>query len=421
MSALRRINLLVTLFFVLVSAAGLALLLRQAGYDVQREMQAAEAVVDYLHEAALRDPASVQLGLTDSLRHVRVHWLEPGQEVLDSDGDGLDRWLGTQLFSAQKPPLLVQLDDGRRLRIAVDPTDEIDEVWDSLLQLLILSALALVLSLLTIRWAVRRGLAVLGELLGGLQRVGQGQFDARLQSHGLPEARQLAGHFNSMATTLQQVQADNAELTQALLALQERERTRLGQTLHDDLGQYLSGIRAQACLLRAVADRPDAVRSTAQCLEVNCQQLQDGFRALIRDLYPVVLERLELGAALQQLAEDWQATQGVRCRLLLGKDLPALPLPSKAHLYRLVQEALTNVARHARASEVRVRLQYRGGRLRLLVRDNGNGAQMPQRGGIGLRSIGERARCLGGMLRLHSRPGAGWALCLSMPLEGHER
>ena len=210
MSALHRINLLVTLFFVLVTAAVLALLLRQAGYDVQREMQAAEAVVDYLHEAALRDdPASVQQGLTDSLRHVRVHWLEPGQEAPGSDGDGLDSWLGMQLFSTQKPPLLVQLDDGRRLQIAVDPTDEIDEVWDSLLQLLILSALALVMSLLTIRWAVRRGLWVLDELLGGLQRVTQGQFDVRLQAHSLPEARQLAGHFNSMATTLQQVQADD--------------------------------------------------------------------------------------------------------------------------------------------------------------------------------------------------------------------
>ena len=418
MSALRRINLLVTLFFVLVSAAGLALLLRQASYDVQREMQAAEAVVEYLHEAALRDPASLQQGLTDSLRHVRVQWLEVGQTALESEPGWLDRWLGQHLLRARQPALLLQMADGRQVQIAVDPTDEIDEVWDSLLQLLVLSALALVLSLLTIRWAVRRGLRVLDELLGGLQRVTQGQLDARLQTHSLPEARQLAGHFNSMATTLQQVQVDNAELTQALLALQERERTRLGQTLHDDLGQYLSGIRAQACLLRAVADQPEAVRSTAQCLEDNCQQLQEGFRALIRDLYPLVLERLELGEALQQLTQDWQTTQGVRCRLLLSEALPQLPLPSKAHMYRLVQEALTNVARHAQASEVRVRLQHQGGRLRLLVRDNGIGAQMPQRAGIGLRSISERARCLGGVLRLNSRPGAGWALCLSIPLEG---
>ncbi|WP_296220172.1 HAMP domain-containing sensor histidine kinase [Pseudomonas sp. UBA2684] len=416
MSALWRINLLVTLFFSAVAVIGLALLLRQASHDVQREMQAAEAVVEYLRDAALRDPASLQSSLTGSLRHVRVQWLTAASTTEPATDS-----LAKHLLSARQPPVLVQLADGRRLRIAVDPSDEIDEVWDSLLQLLVLCALALALSLLTIRWAVRRGLRVLDELLAGLQQVTQGQFDARLHSRSLPEARQLAGHFNFMATTLQQVQADNAELTQALMALQERERARLGQTLHDDLGQYLSGIRAQACLLRAVADQPEVVRSTAHSLEEHSQHLQDGFRAQIRDLYPVVLERLELGAALQQLTVSWQTAQGIRCRLLLSEDLPALPLPSKAHLYRLVQEALTNVARHAQASEVRVRLQHQGGRLRLLVRDNGSGAQMPQRPGIGLRSISERARCLGGVLRLHSRPGAGWILCLSVPLEVNSR
>jgi two-component system sensor histidine kinase UhpB len=316
----------------------------------------------------------------------------------------------------QPAPRVVELTDGQSVQIGVDPSDEIDEVWDSLLQLLGLSMFALILCLVTIRWAVHRGLRVLDELLAGLQQVTQGQFDTRLSTHSLPEARHLASHFNAMATTLQQVQTDNAELTQALMALQERERARLGQTLHDDLGQYLSGIRAQACLLRAIAEQPEQVRSTAQSLELHTQRLQEGFRALIRDLYPVVLERLELDEALQLLGANWQDAQHIRCRLLVSQALPSLPLPTKAHLYRLVQEALTNVARHARATEVRVRLHYQGRRLRLFIRDNGCGAQLPQRPGIGLRSISERARSLGAVLRIHSRPEAGWALCLTFTL-----
>ncbi len=244
-SVLWRIYLLVTLFFALVTVLGLALLLRQASEDVQREVQAAEAVVEYLYEAAQRDPASLHSGLTGNLRHVRVQWLPAPAAAPELS---LEQWLGQRLFPQQHRPRLVQLADGRQLQIAVDPADEIDEVWDSLLQLLLLCLLALLISLVAIRWAVHRGLRVLDELLGGLQQVTQGQLDARLPAHSLPEARQLAGHFNAMATTLQQVQADNTELTQALMALQERERTRLGQTLHDDLGQYLSGIRAQPCL-----------------------------------------------------------------------------------------------------------------------------------------------------------------------------
>ncbi len=81
------------------------------------------------------------------------------------------------------------------------------------MQLLLLCLLALLISLLAIRWAVRHGLRVLDELLAGLQQVTQGQLDARLPARSLPEARQLAGYFNAMATTLQQVQADNTELT----------------------------------------------------------------------------------------------------------------------------------------------------------------------------------------------------------------
>ncbi len=151
---------------------------------------------------------------------------------------------------------MLDLPDGRRVSIVVDPRDEIDEVWDSLQQLLSLCALALALSLLTIRWAVRRGMGVLDELLRALQQVCAGQLNVRLRSAGSPEARQLALHFNRMTDALEQARTDNTRLTQTLLAVQEQERNHLAQTLHDDLGQYLAGIRAQACLLRLVADQP---------------------------------------------------------------------------------------------------------------------------------------------------------------------
>ena len=247
-------------------------------------------------------------------------------------------------------------------------------------------------------------------------RVSGGQLAVRLREAGLPEARQLAGHFNRMTATLEQTRADNAQLTQALLAVQERERTYLAQTLHDDLGQYLAGIRAQVCLLRMVADQPTVVEHTAQALELNCERLQQGFRALVQDLYPVVLQHLPLAEAFGLLVSQWQDSQGIDCQLRVGADLPALPSASKTHLYRLLQEALTNVARHAGASQVRVRLQRSARGLRLLVRDNGRGAHQPQRPGVGLHSMAERARSLGGELHILSRPGAGWALALNMPL-----
>lgn len=418
MSALWRINLWVCGFFALVTLACMGLLVHQALADVERELQSAEAVVGYLSETAERDPASLQPRLTRSLRHVRVRWLAPGETARLSEQNGIDGWLGRLLFAeARHNARVLDLKDGRRVQIAVDPRDEIDEVWDSLQQLLALCGLALLLSLLTIRWAVRRGMGLLDELLRALQQVSGGQLNVRLRAEGVPEARQLASHFNHMTQALEHARADNAHLTRTLLAVQEQERTHLAQTLHDDLGQYLAGIRAQACLLRLVADQPATVERTVRDLEHNCEHLQQGFRALVHDLYPVMLQHLSLAEAFGLLVDQWQMRQGIECQLRVGLQLPALTTSDKTHLYRLLQEALTNIARHADASQVRIRLQHRGGRLRLLVRDNGRGAQQPPQPGVGLYSMQERARSLGGELRVFSRPGAGWALALNMPLE----
>lgn len=418
MSALWRINLWVCGFFAVVTLACMGLLMHQAMADVERELQSAEAVVEYLSETAERDPASLQPRLTRSLRHVRVCWLAPGETARLPVQNGLDGWLGRLLFAeARHSARVLDLKDGRRVQIAVDPRDEIDEVWDSLQQLLALCSLALMLSLLTIRWAVRRGMGLLDELLRALQQVSGGQLNVRLRAAGVPEARQLATHFNHMTQALEHAHADNAHLTRTLLAVQEQERTHLAQTLHDDLGQYLAGIRAQACLLRLVADQPATVERTVRELEHNCEHLQQGFRALVHDLYPVMLQHLPLAEAFGLLVEQWQMRQGIECQLRVGLQLPPLTTSDKTHLYRLLQEALTNVARHADASQVRIRLQHRGARLRLLVRDNGRGAQQPPQPGVGLYSMSERARSLGGELRIYSRPGAGWALALNMPLE----
>lgn len=414
MSALWRIYWLVSLFFGLIGTVCLLVLLRQASHDVGRELDAAQAMVTYLSEVAERDPAALQAELTDNLRHVRVRRLEPGQMSELQNGRS---WLDYQIYPAElAEPVTLPLPDGRLLQLSVDPGDEIDEVWDSLLQLLTLFGFALLLSLLAIRWALRPALAVLDELLAALEQISQGQLDSRLDSHSLAEARQLAGHFNRMVTSLQSARRENDELTHSLLALQERERIQLAQTLHDDLGQYLAGIRAQACLLQAVKDQPKLVASTARRLDDNCEQLQNGFRRLTRELYPVMLEHLELPEAIRLLGQQWQDAQGIELRLHVDGRIPALPLNTKEHLYRLLQEALTNVARHAHASRVCIRLRLRGGRLLLLVRDNGCGASEARPLGIGLRSMRERARCLGGTLTLSSRSGSGWAILLSIPL-----
>lgn len=417
MSALWRISLLVSLFFSLVAVICLVVLLRQASHDVERELNAAAAVITYLRDAAERDPALLQPELAAHLRHIQVRFQEKDIDDRAREQEQIS-WLETVLYPSELPaPLIVRMADGRLLQLSVNPKDEIEEVWDSLLQLFALFGIALLLSLWAIRWAVQPALGMLNELLAAFGCVSQGRLDTRLPAQSLFEARQLAGHFNRMVSSLEHTRQDNDDLTRSLLALQERERTQIAQALHDDLGQYLTGIRAQACLLQAIKHEPQLVSSAARCVDEYCEQLQDAFRCLTRELYPVMLDHLELPEAIRLLADRWQNTQGIELRLHIDHRLPRLHLSTKAHLYRLLQESLTNVAKHAHASFVCVRLRIQGERLRLLVRNNGDGHGEIRRSGIGLRSMQERARSLGGSLIASGRRGGGWTVYLDIPIK----
>lgn len=415
MSTLWRINVYVTLFFAAVVSVCLVVLLRQAEADVQRELGAAQVLVDYLAEAAPNDPERF-VRLEGYLRHVRLELVAAGESSTLRATHAHDRL--TRFLYPQPAPLhRINLADGRALLLAIDPQDEVEEAQDSIVQLLGVFALALIMTLLTIRWAVRRGLLVLDDVLSALQQIGEGQLAVRLQTYPLREAEQLAEQFNKMAAALQSTQAENIQLTSALLNLQDTERSRLGQTLHDDLGQYVAGMRAQIKLLQVVYEQPQTVLSVAQVLEEHGQQLQTGFRCLVRDLYPAMLDHLSAAQMLYHLQEHWQKSHGGYCRLNILNKLPVLTVAQKNQLYRFLQEALTNVSRHAQAAEVQIWLQYKAGALRLLLRDNGRGCAAPQPG-LGLRSMAERARTLDAQLHIQARSTRGWSVYLYLPIVG---
>lgn len=417
LSALGRASLLVSGLFVAVLLVCLLLVLRQAELDIRRELQAADGVARFLALRAADDPALLDESLTANLRHLELDWGEADAIDVTADnplgGTPLGAWLAERF--ADLPHYRVALADGRSLSIRVSPVDELEEVWESLLQLLALFAVAWLLCLGASAWLVRRGLHLLTDILRALQAIAGGALDTRLPAYAQPEARRLAGQVNAMAQALQLAGADNQALTAALLATQERERTHLAQALHDDLGQILAGMRAQLYLLGQCRDNPQQVEAISLRLLDTSEQMQQSFRSLVRDLYPVVLERLGLGQAVRQHVEQWQTQQGIACALELDEGLPRLREEARAHVFRLLQEALTNVARHAGARQVRVGLTRRGAALQLEVSDDGCGLPSPLREGVGLRSMRERARCLGAALQLHDAEPRGLRLCVEIP------
>lgn len=209
------------------------------------------------------------------------------------------------------------------------------------------------------------------------------------------------------------------ELSCHLVDMQESERCRIARELHDDTGQALAMLIAGLRLLEREADEAEAVRCRVAQLTQTADRAAESLHRLAADLRPPSLDRLGLVAALRQHAHRLT-------RNGLQVQLEALGLPKRLDpameiaIYRIVQEALTNVIRHAQASRADVLLHPRAGRLVAVIEDDGVGFD-PQRippGRLGLLGMQERAEMLGGSLALESAPGAGTTVVVEVPYAG---
>lgn len=216
---------------------------------------------------------------------------------------------------------------------------------------------------------------------------------------------------------------ERKRLEREIIEISNREQQRIGSDLHDGLGQDLTGI---ALMLRGVAAQLRKEGSGAR-LDVEeviglVNNAIENTRSLARGLSPVSGERGGLAAALQTLAARASERYGVHVAFSANFDEPLrLDETSATHIYRIVQEALTNVIRHSRATDVTISLETSSGELHLRVDDNGRGFEQPapdSPGGLGLKIMRYRAQMLGGDLILESGANGGASVRCSCPLEG---
>ena len=217
---------------------------------------------------------------------------------------------------------------------------------------------------------------------------------------------------------VQAAQAAQAEFSRRLLASQEEERQRIARELHDSLGQQLVVIRNRAMLGETLAD--DATRSRGQFDEIasSAAQAIDEVRTIAHNLRPVNLDRLGLTAAIEEMVENVARATGLQFSADIAPLDGLLTKDEEIACYRVIQESANNIVKHAGATKAYVEMWREDGALRITVRDNGRGVGEPvARGtGLGLTSITERLRMLGGSLRIDSAPGQGTALNINVPL-----
>ncbi len=235
------------------------------------------------------------------------------------------------------------------------------------------------------------------------------------------QLRQEIEERRSVEASLRQAQADLRRLTAQILQVQEQERSRISRELHDDLGQAL--IILKLTLSQALQGPGTEAGAPLHAAVQELNGLIEKVRRICYNLSPPILEDLGLEEALQTLFREFSANQGLKFSLHLEKVSPSLPKEVQVAVYRIFQEVLTNVSKHAEASEVSVTIARQADRIRFLITDNGRGFDpagvrplAPGRQGVGLASIRERVSMLGGDCEITSRPGGGTEVRFSLPL-----
>ena len=431
-----RLNTILALILSLGLAVNIARLVLEAAPRVQAEDQSVirlarefiETLVAGLNEAPDPDARLGQI-IRDlnRLRHVSITRQEDAigarpsaAETADGERSAVPAWFVALIHpekTAVDVPISIRGKPGLLL-ITSHPNDEIAEIWDGIVtQLQVGSAIAVALFLITMM-VVSRALAPIQALSEAMTNIESGSYDTRVKPGGAPELAAICTKLNHLAATLGDAVEDKRRLAERAVSLQDGERKEIARELHDELGPYLFALRAHASSLMRIADArepdTDALRKHGGAILEQINALQQFNRRVLEKLRPVGLAELGLREALGALLRLWRESHpGVVIEMTVSPSVGAAGETAELTIYRIIQEALTNVFRHAGATRVDIAVEpavpgptraavLEADAIKVSVRDNGAGLPTDHKQGFGMIGMHERVRALGGTMTVAS-------------------
>jgi two-component system sensor histidine kinase UhpB len=350
----------------------------------------------------------------------------------------VDRAFVQEINAGQSGGLLLRAPDGERLveGFAPVPGTEwglvIQESWASVAnsvrvfdRIMIVVGVVVTLTVLLLAWrSVERVTAPIQMLAEQSSQLARGKKIEPLQANGIQEIDALEEAFFKMARQINNYRNGLHRYVEAITDSQEEERRRIARELHDETVQSLLAIERHIELYQS-QDRDPEHRQQLDNLRRMVEHTLQGVRQINRDLRPLILEDLGLAPALQTLVRE--AHQGVRAvdevEFEMSGEKTELQPEQELALYRITQEALTNVRKHAQATHVKVSLAFETGQVRLQIEDDGVGFQVPpamtdfaRRDSFGIMGIQERALALGGSVEIQSSPEDGTCVLVVLPI-----
>lgn len=433
-----RLNTLLALVLLLGLAINITRLVLEAGPRVQAEDQSVirlarefiETLVVSLNETPDPD-ARLNRVIQDlnRLRHVSITRQEDAAGAKpsaaadrgdDPEPSSVPAWFVALIHpetTAVNVPISIDGKPGS-LVITSHPDDEMNEIWDGIVtQLQVGSAIAAALFLMTMM-VVSRALAPIQSLSQAMTNIEAGGYGTRVKPGGSPELAAICAKLNHLAATLGEAVEEKRRLAESAVSLQDAERKEIARELHDEFGPHLFALRAHASSLMRIADarepNAEALRSHGSALLEQINALQQFNRRVLERLRPVGLAELGLGEAIGALLRLWSTSHpGVVIETAISRSLGETGETAELTIYRIIQEALTNVFRHAGATRVEIMVEPTPSRqtgtapagseaIMVSVRDNGAGLPPDHKQGFGLIGMRERVLALGGTMTVAS-------------------
>lgn len=440
MSLRHQINLRILLFSLSILILGGSIALWQARDAVNEEVDASINMALQLiklgfsktHSSSLNESDWLdRLGTLKETRHLKIQIKQPSGPAIDivrndrqnGDLDLPPGWF-VDLVAGEYPKAKYRLttSDGKPLTLLIqaNPLDEITEVWRETTVFFVSITLLVLLTFVAVHLVFNKTLKTIDRIINGLKLIETGQYRQKLPSFNTREYDDIAKAINHLTDVLHNAQQENRTLTQHSLQIQEEERKRLAQELHDELGQSLTAIKVMAVALAQRQTSEETPDITESIIGI-CDHLMGVVRSMMHQLHPLILTELGLKATLEDMVNHWsERNPQLQLTIKCSERVDTLDPKISIQLFRVIQECLTNTVRHAHAERVRVSLgtlPETPEQLLLRVSDDGSGCDIRRvSSGFGLRSMQERIKSLGGELAIASQPGHGMTVTAAIPV-----
>lgn len=296
-----------------------------------------------------------------------------------------------------------------------------------LLATLLVSTIGIIASIF-LTWILTRPILLLAD---AAQEVGQGNFDQQVERWADDEIGKMSDAFNRMVADLKLASEERnererlrAEMVEKVISAQEDERKRIARDLHDQTSQALVSLIVQLKLVESASNKPARTQAIADLREQLRATLND-VRRMAHDLRPGVLDDLGLSQSIQWFTDQCRKNNDIKISLILDAACDQLPPHAATAVYRVTQEALSNVIKHSQATQAWITLRNNSNGFQFEIRDNGSGfdprQQILSREGLGLFGMQERMQLLGGSCEIESEPGKGTRVRAWIPCELKEK